>query len=169
MRKAYFDRMYPVATASQRIGAAILNCMVGGLPVGLPAMLDSTVEASARWSSAQTNLLAIALTLLQLAFVHFMQGSPGAVFLGLRVQNTDGTKPGFTPTLIRSMPYLSLVAITIVQRAIGAPIVPFSITAAALSVIVFLGVNGVTMMINGRQSLMDMMSQTKVVKVHKVI
>ncbi len=161
--------MYPVATASQRLAAFIVNGVVGGLPVALPSMLDSTVDASAGWSSGQTNLLAIALTLIQLAFVYFMQGSPGAVFLGLRVQNTDGTKPGFKPTFIRSAPYLVLVAITILQRAVEAPIVPFSITAAVLSVMIFFGVNGVTIMINGRQSLIDIMSRTRVVKVYKII
>jgi len=120
------------------------------------------------WTPEKVGLLTGVLTLVQLTFVHFMQGSPGAVFVGLKVQYCDGSKPNVTTTLFRAIPYLLVVAFLVAMKPTGIERYHGPLTKIYLVVLVFLAANGATMLVNGRRSLIDMLTKTEVVKAYKV-
>lgn len=156
------------AIRSQRVTAALINLVIGGLPVVIPNMVFPASEPSLSWTRMDVNLLAAGLTTIQLILVHIMQGSPGTIFAGLKVQNLDGSKPLLTTTLVRSIPYLIMVAVIMAKRGGGSANFPDPLALIAMLTILFLGLSGVALIVTGRHSLLDLVTKTAVVKAYTI-
>jgi uncharacterized RDD family membrane protein YckC len=158
------------ASLSERLAAAMLNLVIGCFPVSVPNVVFRHQFAN-DWAGNEiiVDALTLALGLIQLLFIHSFQGSPGAIFSGLRVQTVSGAKPSFMITLVRSVPYLMFLALVILMpRHEGNPILVATLTIAIGLVFVFLAINAAVIMFNGTDSLIDKLTGTVVVKAHSI-
>lgn len=97
----------PMATSMQRVGAAILNFVIGTLPLSISNVLyDYPGALYVLRERMFLNGLSLLLGVLQILFVYYMQGSPGGVFLGLRTEMMDGSRPRAKVVFVRSVPFI---------------------------------------------------------------
>jgi uncharacterized RDD family membrane protein YckC len=154
-----------VATPSQRFFAALINGVIGALPAIIPSMMQGDSSLSATWTPGKLNLLAGFLALIQIGFVHRMQGSPGVVFLGLTVRNLDGSKLTFATTVVRAIPYLMALALMMVKRGIYGTSYAAPVAVGVALVYLFLCLSAFTVFVSGRGSLLDLLTKTMVAKI----
>ena len=161
----------PPASRANRIAAAALNLVIGMLPLSIPNIIFAYSKADAAWARSDVliDAIAVGLGLIQILFVHRMQGSPGAVFVGLRVQYLDGTPPKIRTTLIRAMPYLIAIASSVLMpREGGNQALVGSLALVLFGVAAFIVASGITAFVAGGRSLADRITDTEVVKAYSI-
>lgn len=159
------------ATRGQRFAAAAINLVIGMLPLSIPNIIFAYSQPDAGWARGDVflDMLTAGLGLLQLLFVHRMQGSPGAVFAGLRVQYLDGTPPKIKTTLTRAMPYLIVVASSVLMpREDGNQALVGILALVLFGVVAFIVTSGITALVTGGHSLMDRVTGTEIVKAYTI-
>lgn len=160
-----------LATGGQRLAAAAINLVIGMLPLSVPNIVFAYSQPGLVWARGDSflDMATAGLALLQLVFVHRMQGSPGAVFVGLRVQYLDGTPPKIKTTLARALPYLIAVTSSVLMPQAGANETLLGILALVLfGVVGFIGASAVTIFFTGGRSLLDRITGTYVVKAYSI-
>lgn len=159
------------ATRTQRALATAINLLIGLLPISIPNLIFVHSPSRAGWAQSESSfyLVSAVLFLLQFLFVHRMQGSPGYVFAGLRVQYVDGTPPNIKTTFLRATPYLIIVTLRLLilgQRSDPALVEVYS--ACLLAAIGFIAASGFTALFTNGHSLMDRITGTETVKAYSV-
>lgn len=157
------------ATRGQRFAAAALNLVIGMLPLSLTNILFDYGEWEWTKNELLLDMLALTLSLLQVLFVHKMQGSPGAVFVGLRVQCQNGSPLKLRITLMRSVPYLAalLLIVSMPRDGLSSPLIGMS-GLLLFALVGFIAISGITSFIKNRQSLLDRITRTEIVKAYSI-
>lgn len=153
------------ATVSERIGTAMLNSFLGNLPNVLPGILMLYSSADS-WGGKPSNiaLLSVGLAVVQFIWVHKMQGSPGYVVAGFRVQLVSGEPPGLKISALRAVPYLvGFVGMAGLNVGAVLPSLPLIAIFA-----MFAAANFIILMLDGRRSLVDKTTGTEVVKSYRI-
>lgn len=161
-----------LATIGQRFAAAAINLVIGMLPLAVPNFIRVYGQSNTGWVRTESflDVLAIGLGLLQLVFVYKMQGSPGAVFAGLRVQNLDGTPPGIKTTLVRATPYLVAVAsIVLMPREGGNQVFVAFFAMVLVGAVTFICLSGIIAALTRERSLTDRITGTDIVKIYSIM
>ena len=161
----------PLATRSQRFAATIINLVVGAFPLSIPNIVYS-YGAGWGWGSWVKNetalaLLSATLCLVQLLLVHRMQGSPGAVFAGLRIQQLDGSPANLRKTLIRGAPFALVVAICIsINLSRENQVLIGSLALILFVLLLFIFASGLVVLLGSKRSLIDRLSRIDLVKAY---
>lgn len=161
----------PTSSPVRRIVASALNLIFGTLPVGVPSALYNAPELGCPVlkNVLFLNILSIVMLVMQVAVVYYMQGSPGYVFVGLRVEAQGGTRPELRSVMVRSVPYLAAFLIAKIMATVIGNSELFGIFSVLLMVpLVFMLVSGCVLMINREYSLLDRLSKTRVVKAYSI-
>ena len=157
------------AGRNHRFAAAAINLVIGMLPLSIPNLIFACGGPNVVWAKNDSILDGIiaGLAVIQFFLVHRMQGSPGAVFVGLRVQYLDGTPPRFKTTFARAIPYLVAVIASILMPREGQAQTLVSVLAFVyLGIITFAFASGVTFLVTGTRSILDRLTGTEVVKAY---
>lgn len=155
------------ATLEDRIAAAALNLVIGMLPLSIPNIILAYGRADASWTKSDVFLgpITIGLALIQLVFVYRLQGSPGAAFVGLRVQYPGGISPTLKTTLLRATPYMIAVASSVLMpREVENKMLVGVLALVLLAVAVYIFASGIIALVTGGHSLTDRITGTEVVK-----
>jgi uncharacterized RDD family membrane protein YckC len=160
-----------LATRESRSIAAIINMVTGGLPVIIPNLIYSS-NFDFMWSRCTPllSVIGIVLCIMQLLFVHKMQGSIGFCFMGLRVVNLDGSSISLRKMLLRAIPYLVYFIMSILVPRYdtynnNVPIAIGVITSLTYMVtITFIVISSLRVVFYGKDSLIDHITKTIVVK-----
>jgi hypothetical protein len=156
------------ATAREKAAAAFFNLITGGLPLAVPGLLSRYLTDYAGWAALHSIAIAT-LALLQLLFVHWNQGSPGAVLTGLLVRRAHSRRVTLAVTIFRASPYLVIVAAVVARRELGdTPFVQAATSAVYFFAVLFICSSGMYALFGEGRSLLDLLTGTEVIKIHKL-
>jgi uncharacterized RDD family membrane protein YckC len=165
-------KMYPLAQSRYRVAAGIVNLVFGTLPLSATNLMF-TYGAAGSWTRDEVifRALAVGLALIQLLIVFKMQGSPGYVFAGLRIQLRGGAPLTSKALILRSVPHLlGLVLVLSMPRSSGSErdiLVVGLLGICSGAVLMFLLMSASVALLTGA-SIIDRYSGTEVVKVYSI-
>jgi uncharacterized RDD family membrane protein YckC len=149
--------------------AGLINLIIGTLPVAVPNFIRRFGGSMPFVSKNEIALdgLALVLGIVQLFIVYKMEGSPGMVFMGLRVRDRYGAPLTVRKVLMRSIPCLALLVAFVAMPPRGyLPILSVSIIVVAGGIVIFTACSGLVAFITGHNSIMDTLTKTKIAKIY---
>lgn len=145
--------------------AALLNLVVGTLPLSIPALLEQSGYLDSRTLSAA---IVASLAAAQLLFVHRTGASPGYAMLCLEICRIDGAPLTWRNTLTRAAPYLiiliSLLTARLVDHIYTKAVLGWAVLICLLTVLL-----STAFALFTARSLIDRMSGTRVVAPQKKV
>lgn len=146
----------------------MLNLAFGSWPIAVPNSLYEYWRPHQAWAGNNNILDAIAVILaaIQLLVVYIMQGSPGLVIIGLRVETPEGNRPSLPVVVGRAIPYLvGVVVMRLLWRYSANAVLGALFSWALVVVVILIVISGTVAAFSGR-SLMDTLTNTVVTKAY---
>jgi uncharacterized RDD family membrane protein YckC len=149
--------------------AGLINLVIGTWPVVIPHLMYNAYGSVTDIFKSRLALsgLSLVLGIIQLFAVFKAEGSPGMIFMGLRVRDCCGNPLAFRTILMRSIPYLiGLMAFVIIPQGEGPPMLRAGVGFILVSAVIFTACSGLVAFLTGKDSIMDMLTKTKVEKAY---